>query len=353
MSKNGKRYGVCENFDNCNNAKNRKVIELDELDDFVCPECHSELHEIKKEGGIKPKLIVIIAALVVLLGGGGAAAYLLYFNQPKVKEICLNKTKAEIELPEGFFSFLYDTLTVTTTPKIDDAKYVWSSSNEELASVTDGVVAIKDGNGEVTIRVALADNPQIKDSCLYTITYQPEDEIPSTISLNKTKDIIELSTNISSFYYDTLIVTPKLEDVKYLWSSNDELASVADGIVSIKGGIKCDKEVTITVALADNPQVRDSCIYTITTKTVDDGNTSGKVDLGYAIYDGPRKNGKPNGMGGTVTFKRAYSIDLKKAPAEYVDVYKGDKIVNTKFIDGRLVQGEIHFTDGTRRWINI
>ena len=281
MSKNGKRYGVCENFDNCSNAKSRKVIELDELDDFICPECHSELHEIKKEGGIKPKLIIIIAALVVLLGGGGAAAYLLYFNQPKVKEICLNKTKAEIELPEGFFSFLYDTLTVTSNPKIDDVKYVWSSSNEELASVTDGVVAIKDGNGEVTIRVALADNPQIKDSCLYTITYQPSD-------------------------------------------SYDEESDLDD---ETEGG----GSVVIEEPL----------------------NTPGKVDWGYAIYDGPRKNGKPNGMGGTVTFKRAYSIDLKKAPAEYVDVYKGDKIVNAKYIDGRLVQGEIHFTDGTRRWINI
>lgn len=280
MSKNGKRYGVCENFDNCSNAKSRKVIELDELDDFICPECHSELHEIKKEGGIKPKLIIIIAALVVLLGGGGAAAYLLYFNQPKVKEICLNKTKAEIELPEGFFSFLYDTLTVTSNPKIDDAKYVWSSSNEELASVTDGVAAIKDGNGEVTIRVALADNPQIKDSCVYTITYQPSDSYDEESDLDETEE---------------------------------------DGSVS--------KEELL--------------------------NTPGKVDLGYAIYDGPRKNGKPNGMGGTVTFKRAYSIDLKKAPAEYVNVYKGDKIVNAKFIDGRLVQGEIHFTDGTRRWINI
>ncbi len=280
MSKNGKRYGVCENFDNCSNAKSRKVIELDELDDFICPECHSELHEIKKEGGIKPKLIIIIAALVVLLGGGGAAAYLLYFNQPRVKEICLNKTKAEIELPEGFFSFLYDTLTVTSNPKIDDAKYVWSSSNEELASVTDGVVAIKDGNGEVTIRVALADNPQIKDSCVYTITYQPSDSYDEESDLDETEE---------------------------------------DGSVS--------KEELL--------------------------NTPGKVDLGYAIYDGPRKNGKPNGMGGTVTFKRAYSIDLKKAPAEYVNVYKGDKIVNAKFIDGRLVQGEIHFTDGTRRWINI
>ena len=253
---------------------------MDELDDFICPECHSELHEIKKEGGIKPKLIIIIAALVVLLGGGGAAAYLLYFNQPKVKEICLNKTKAEIELPEGFFSFLYDTLTVTSNPKIDDAKYVWSSSNEELASVTDGVVAIKDGNGEVTIRVALADNPQIKDSCVYTITYQPSDSYDEESDLDETEE---------------------------------------DGSVS--------KEELL--------------------------NTPGKVDLGYAIYDGPRKNGKPNGMGGTVTFKRAYSIDLKKAPAEYVNVYKGDKIVNAKFIDGRLVQGEIHFTDGTRRWINI
>ena len=276
MSKNGKRYGVCENFDNCSNAKSRKVIELDELDDFICPECHSELHEIKKKDGINPKLIIIIAALVVLLGGGGAAAYLLYFNQPTVKEICLNKTKAEIELPADFCSFLYDTLTVTATPESADAKYVWSSSNEGIASVADGIVAIKGGNGEVTIKVALADNPQIKDSCVYTITYQPNDDYDEESDLD--------------------------EEI------NDENGA---------------------------------------------GNTPGNVDLGYAIYDGPRKNGKPNGIGGTLIFKRSYSIDLKKAPAEYVNVYRGDKIVNAKFIDGRLVQGEIHFTDGTRRWINI
>ena len=87
--------------------------------------------------------------------------------------------------------------------------------------------------------------------------------------------------------------------------------------------------------------------------TGDSGNTPGKVNLGYATYDGPRQNGKPHGMGGTLTFTSSYQLDLKKMPAEYVNLNKGDYITNTKFINGRLVQGQIHFTNGSQKWINI
>lgn len=193
MSKNGKRYGVCENFDNCSNAKNRKVIELDELDDFLCPECHSELHEVENKGGNKSKLIAIIVAAAVVLGGAGAASYMYLKPQSKVENSGDGGGKTPVD-------------TTTTPPPILE---------------------------------------------------------PPT------------------------------------------------------------------------------------------GESYGKVNLGYAIYEGPLTNGKPNGAGGTLTFTRYYSIDLKKAPAEYVDVDRGDKMVNVKFVNGKVRQGEIHFADGTRRWVNI
>lgn len=198
MSKNGKRYGVCENFDNCSNAKNRKIIELDELDDFLCPECHSELHEVENKGGNKSKLIAIIVAAAVVLGGAGTAGYMYLKPQSKVENSGDGGGKTPVDTTIGGKS------DSTTTPK-------------------------------------------------------PEKPVESY----------------------------------------------------------------------------------------------GKVNLGYAIYEGPLTNGKPNGVGGTLTFTRYYSIDLKKAPAEYVEVDRGDKMVNVKFVNGKVRQGEIHFADGTRRWVNI
>ncbi|MBR1933880.1 MAG: hypothetical protein IJ841_09370 [Prevotella sp.] len=74
----------------------------------------------------------------------------------------------------------------------------------------------------------------------------------------------------------------------------------------------------------------------------------------YGSYSGPRDgNGNPHGVGGEVRITRSYSLDLKKSPAEYVQLSSGDKIVNTKFVNGQLKQGEIVFTDGRRKWINL
>ena len=74
--------------------------------------------------------------------------------------------------------------------------------------------------------------------------------------------------------------------------------------------------------------------------------------LGWGRYDGPMSGGKPNGFGGTITVSGYHSIDLKKASGETVEVNSGDKIMNVKMENGRLRQGEIHFADGTRRFIS-
>ncbi len=67
-------------------------------------------------------------------------------------------------------------------------------------------------------------------------------------------------------------------------------------------------------------------------------------NLGWGIYEGPMQSGKPHGIGGEVKVTSSYSIDLKNG--SFKQVAKGDKLVNTKFKEGKLVQGYIHHVNG-------
>lgn len=96
-----------------------------------------------------------------------------------------------------------------------------------------------------------------------------------------------------------------------------------------------------------------------TTTTVGQGGqggqastASGTVSMQNGTYNGPLKGGKPNGIGGTFTCTRAMTIDLKDGYGNTVDLAAGDKIIDTKFENGLLQQGEIHFSNGTRKYIS-
>lgn len=134
------------------------------------------------------------------------------------------------------------------------------------------------------------------------------------------------------------------------WKSSDEAVAA----VSESGVVKALKagQASIT-AKADRSKTTATIKVTVKDENSGDGNTPGTVNLGYATYEGPRRNGRPHGIGGKLTFKASHVIDLKKMPAEYVNAHAGDYMVNVKFDNGRLVQGELHCTDGTRKWINI
>ena len=84
-----------------------------------------------------------------------------------------------------------------------------------------------------------------------------------------------------------------------------------------------------------------------------EGTTSGKVNLPYGVYDGPIKSGKAHGIGGTIRFTRNYSIDLKKASGEMLEVETGDRMINVKMDNNRLIQGQLKRKDGTEKWIII
>ncbi|PTN08173.1 hypothetical protein [Mangrovibacterium marinum] len=83
------RKGNCLNFSNCSKADRKEIIEVGVTEDFICPECESELIDIpaKKSGGKKGLVIIGAAAILALIGGG--AFFALSGNQDE--EILLDE----------------------------------------------------------------------------------------------------------------------------------------------------------------------------------------------------------------------------------------------------------------------
>lgn len=121
------------------------------------------------------------------------------------------------------------------------------------------------------------------------------------------------------------------------------------------------EKVMDTLMVTQNPlvdsiaEIKEDSLPTADEKIqeTDRSNDPTFINLGYATYEGPQKNGKPHGIGGKLTFKTKHTIDLKKVPAAYLDVQPGEYMENVKFDNGRLIQGELHRKDGTRKWIHI
>lgn len=195
-----------------------------------------------------------------------------------------------------------------------------------------------------------------------------------SISLNQSSQELRVGET------DTLIAThtPLEAKATYLWSSDNESTARVDdkGVVTTVG----EGDVVITVNTLENKKAVATCLYKIKKAELEEEEIekeesetnvdsiplkeiekerkdiqleSTNINLGYATYEGPQSNGKPHGIGGKLTFKAKHSIDLKKMPAEYLEVQAGEYIENTKFDNGRLIQGELHRKDGTRKWIHI
>lgn len=79
--------------------------------------------------------------------------------------------------------------------------------------------------------------------------------------------------------------------------------------------------------------------------------SSTTYNLGWGTYEGPMQSGKPHGMGGEIKVTKAYAIDTKNGASKQVAA--GDKIISCKFLNGKLVQGFIHYADGRQESLYI
>ena len=209
----------------------------------------------------------LFAVLVALI----CAVVVTSCEDPLPKSVPVNSVNlstSAVELTEGD-SYA---LTATILPSDADNKNVtWTSSNAEVASVTNGkVTAIKPGTSTITVTT---EDGQKTASCVVTVVakvYPVE-----SVTLDKTS--AEL-TEGESLTLTATVLPENATNKNVTWtSSNAEVASVTNGIVTAhKPGTS-----TITVTTEDG-QKTASCVVTVVY-----GNNSGNnesVDENNGIW---------------------------------------------------------------------
>lgn len=261
-----KKY-YCTNFGNCKTANSKTLVEIADGEELICPECKKRMLVPAKTGPNKLVFIIIgvailgcIIAAVILFSGKDEDAGGNNGDGGKITSVLeglnLNKSSARFNVGDS------DQLMVTPIPADAEVSYVWTSSDETIAIVNDGLVSFI-GGGNVTITVSAEQNLKILASCSYIVN---------------------------------AVETP--EDV--------------NGADQVSDGIRAN-QVT---------------------------NGEGSIDLGYAIYTGMIKNGKPHGNG-TLEYKRSHKIISNK---EY-QASPGEKFIGT-FREGKINMGTWYQKDG-------
>lgn len=142
----------------------------------------------------------------------------------------------------------------------------------------------------------------------------------------------------------TVELSPEGANDKLSWASSDDaVATVSESglVTAVKAG-----KATVKVSTSEGAK---SASVEVTVKK----DAPARINLPYGYFEGPTNDGgKPNGFGIAYVTK-SYSLDLKNRDKETLDLKPGDKIMNAKFKDGNLQQGELQRKDGTRKTIQI
>ncbi len=150
------------------------------------------------------------------------------------------------------------TLTATVLPEgADDPSVTWTSSDESVATVVNGVVtALKQGTA--TITVASVENPAIKSTCEVTV----ENIHVTGITLNSTSNTLAVGKSCTV----VATVAPAEATIKdVVWtSSNQAVATVVNGVITATGV----GEAIITVSSAEEG-VDVKATFTLTVVAVD------------------------------------------------------------------------------------
>ena len=155
------------------------------------------------------------------------------------------------------------TLTATITPDNATNKNVtWSSENEDIASVNNGIVTAI-GEGETTITVTTEDGEKTAE-CVVTVIEESDPE-PEEIHVEKVElNLQDISLEIGETATLVAVITPSDATNKNItWSSeNEDIASVNNGIVTAIG----PGETTITVTTEDGEKTAECKITVIEQK---------------------------------------------------------------------------------------
>lgn len=154
------------------------------------------------------------------------------------------------------------TLTATVLPEdAEDKSMTWSSDNESVATVADGVVtAVATGTANITAKTN--DGSNLSATCAVTVN-------PKTINVASVA-ITPTTANLKVGDAETLTLTALPEDAtdkSVTWSSDNEgVATVVDGVVTaVAAGT-----ANITAKTNDGSNLSATCVVTVTSKSSGD-----------------------------------------------------------------------------------
>ena len=345
----------CTNFGACSKADNGEDIKIPAIETLggvpECPCCHQNTLEENVKKDFPLKLIGVIVAALLVLGGVGFGIYKIV-NGGDSTPTAIKLAKSEITMKVG------ESIVITPTaePEGTKATFIFKTRKSgKIVSVSqDGTITALKG-GKTQVLVKCAENPELKTICKIEVvektdTAKPQ---PATVAIEKiTLSNSSVDLKVGEKKLITCTLTPEKNDDEITKSSSN--TAVAE--ISENGEIMARNAGTAVITYkAAKSGVTASVNVTVKKKKGGEPDGGyGRVKLGYGVYEGPKnKNGRPDGMGGQIRFSRSYTIDLKKASGETVEVYPGDVMVNVKMKDGRLIQGQLKRTDGSQRWIII
>ena len=164
-----------------------------------------------------------------------------------VSSVTLDKQTAEVLRGESV------TLTATVLPAdADNTTLVWTSSDETVATVQDGVVTTLKA-GEAVIIATTTDGTDLSASC--TVTVKPI--LVSSITLDKQTAEVLRDEKVT---LSATVSPADADNTTLVWTSSDEtVATVQDGVVTtLKVG-----EAVITATTTDGTELSASCTVTV------------------------------------------------------------------------------------------
>ena len=173
------------------------------------------------------------------------------------------------------------------------------------------------------------------------------------LSSNKAKKKAEAErAERAAFVADSLRKAAEEQRIADSINLAKELEAEAARLAEEEAAMQAEAQrIADSIRISDSIRIADSLAAVKNKKPAQTGGSSNWN--GVASYNGPMQGGQPNGIGGKLTFKSNYQLDLKDGRGTKLDIKAGETIENTKFENGKLRQGELHRKDGTRKWFNI
>ncbi len=172
----------------------------------------------------------------------------------KVESVSLSETTKELAKGDSF------TLVATVNPSDADNKNVsWSSSNANVVTVDNGVVTAVN-TGTATITVATVDGGKTAE-CIVTVPVVQATSI--TLSADGlSQGLISMWANDQPITIKATVLPANSTQTELVWSSsNEQIATVNNGVISPVAGAK--GETIITVKCADNDNIVATCTVNV------------------------------------------------------------------------------------------